>query len=276
MSDPELKIGFLGAGNMARAIAGGMLGSKTATPHQLYASARTDKGCTEAQKMGMCTTLDNIKIVSTCKVVFLAVKPHVLSAVLAQVAPFLTPDHLLISVVNATTNEQIEAMCGGAKVPVLRTLPNTPVQVMSGVVVAYPGTHCTEEHTALGRQLLEPLGLFTVLPSEALMDVASGLCGSSPAFMYMIIDAMADAGVRMGLPRGMAADLAAKAMEGSAKMVLESGEHPIQLANNVCSPGGSTIEGVYRLNRAGMRGTVMDAVIGSIEKTQGKEMKYNY
>lgn len=87
---------------------------------------------------------------------------------------------------------------------------------------------------------------------------------------------MADAGVRMGLPRGVAVELAAKTMEGSARMVLESKEHPIQLANNVCSPGGTTVEGVYRLNRAGFKGTVMDAVIGAIEKTQGKEMRYNY
>ena len=87
---------------------------------------------------------------------------------------------------------------------------------------------------------------------------------------------MADAGVRMGLPRQVATSLAAKTMEGAAKMVLESGEHPMQLANNVCSPGGTTIEGVYRLSRAGFKGTVMDAVIGSIEKTQGKEMRYNY
>ena len=160
--------------------------------------------------------------------------------------------------------------------PVMRTLPNTPVQVKSGVVAAYPGTHCTPAHTALCTSLMEPLGLFSILPSEGLIDVVSGLCGSSPAFLFMMVDAMADAGVRMGLPRQVAASLAAKTMEGSAKMVLECEEHPMQLASNVCSPGGTTIEGVYRLNRAGFKGTVMDAVIGSVEKTQGKEMRYNY
>ena len=158
----------------------------------------------------------------------------------------------------------------------MRTLPNTPVKVRSGVVVAYPGTHCTPEHTSLCKSLMAPLGLFSILPTENLIDVASGLCGSSPAFLFMMVDAMADAGVRMGLPRQVAASLAAKTMEGSAKMVLECDEHPLQLANNVCSPGGTTIEGVYRLNRAGFKGTVMDAVIGSVEKTQGKEMRYNY
>lgn len=158
----------------------------------------------------------------------------------------------------------------------MRTLPNTPVKVRSGVVVAYPGTYCLEQHTTLCQSLMEPLGLFSILPSESLIDVASGLCGSSPAFLFMMIDAMADAGVRMGIPRSVATSLAAQTMQGSAKMVLESEEHPIELANNVCSPGGTTIEGVYRLNRAGFKGTVMDAVIGAIEKTQGKEMRYNY
>ena len=158
----------------------------------------------------------------------------------------------------------------------MRTLPNTPVKVKSGVVVAYPGTHCQPHHIELCTSLMKPLGLFSILPSEELIDVSSGLCGSSPAFLFMMIDAMADAGVRMGLPRNVAVSMAAKTMEGSAKMVLEGEEHPIQLANNVCSPGGTTIEGVYRLNRAGFKGTVMDAVIGSIEKTQGKEMRYNY
>merc|ERR1712176_293756 len=161
------------------------------------------------------------------------------------------------------------------KVPVMRTLPNTPCKVRSGVVVGYPGTYCTPEHTALCKSLMEPLGLFSILPSETLIDVTSGLCGSSPAFLFMMVDAMADAGVRMGLPREQAVSLAAKSMEGSAKMVLESGENPMTLATNVCSPGGTTIEGVYRLNRAGFKGAVMDAVIGSIEKTQGKEMRYN-
>jgi pyrroline-5-carboxylate reductase len=118
---------------------------------------------------------------------------------------------------------------------------------------------------------MDPLGLFSVLPSENLVDVVSGLCGSSPAFLFMMVDAMADAGVRMGMPRAVAESLAAKTMEGSAKMVLQSDEHPMQLASNVCSPGGTTIEGVYRLNRAGFKGSVMDAVIGSIEKTQGKK-----
>ena len=158
----------------------------------------------------------------------------------------------------------------------MRTLPNTPVKVRSGVVVAFPGTHCSPTQSDLAKHLLSPLGLFSVLPSEAHIDITSGLCGSSPAFLFMMVDAMADAGVRMGLPRDVAVQLAAKTMEGSAKMVQESGEHPIQLANNVCSPGGTTIEGVYRLNRAGFKGTVMDAVIGACEKTQGKEMRYNY
>ena len=158
----------------------------------------------------------------------------------------------------------------------MRTLPNTPVLVRAGVVVAYPGSYCTSEQTQFCKSLFEPLGLFSILPSEDLINVASGLCGSSPAFMYMIIDAMTDAAVRMGIPRKVSESLAAKAMEGSAKMVLECPDHPIQLANNVCSPGGSTIEGVYRLNRAGFKGTVMDAIIGSIEKSQGKPMNYNY
>ena len=159
---------------------------------------------------------------------------------------------------------------------VMRTLPNTPVKVRSGVVVGYPGTFCKPHHIELCNSLLSPLGIFSILPSEDLINVTSGLCGSSPAFFFMMVDAMADAGVRMGLPRQVAASLAAKTMEGSAKMMLESNDHPMQLANNVCSPGGTTIEGVYRLNRAGFKGTVMDAVIGSVEKTQGKEMRYNY
>eukprot|EP00116_Pleurobrachia_bachei_P012689 sb/3472951/ len=157
----------------------------------------------------------------------------------------------------------------------MRTLPNTPCKVRSGVVVAYPGTYCTPAQSDLCTKLMSPLGLFSILPSEPLIDVASGLCGSSPAFLFMMIDAMADAGVRMGLPRGVAQNLAAKTMEGSAKMVLEGGEHPIQLANNVCSPGGTTIEGVYTLNRAGFKGTVMDAIITACEKTQGKPQTYN-
>jgi len=271
----DMKIGFLGAGNMCQAIAGGMIASGTVAVENIMASARSEGGLAKVRSMGIRGTLDNCQVVAECSVVFLAVKPHILPGVLEQVAVSVTEDKLLVSVVNMTTNQQIEDLVG-KKVPVMRTLPNTPVKVRSGVVAAYPGTYCTPQHTSLCKSLMESLGLWSVLPTEALIDVVSGLCGSSPAFMFMMVDAMADAGVRMGLPRQVAASLAAKTMEGAAKMVLESGEHPMQLANNVCSPGGTTIEGVYRLSRAGFKGTVMDAVIGSIEKTQGKEMRYNY
>lgn len=266
-------IGFIGAGNMSQAIAKGLITSEVVPPSQIIASARTTtRLSTVWAPWGTMTTTNNLDVVAKADIIFLSVKPHILPGVLDQInaeASAMQWSHkLFVSVAAGITLDFIEEKLN--KIPqakVIRTMPNTPCLVMSGVVVYCLGTHCSEPDGNVLSSLLNVIGLVERV-DEKNMDAITSLMGCSIAWFYNIIEGMSDGGVKNGVPRDISYRLAAKAMEGSAKMILQSGRHVGQLKDEVTSPNGSTIAGIYQLEQAGLRGVMMKAVQASTDRNR--------
>ena len=200
--------------------------------------------------------------------IFLGVKPNILPFVLRDISPLLLgrPSYTLVSMAAGVAIRQIEEALGfGA--PVIRIMPNTPVAYGSGVILYTPSENVAPASVDAFRSMLREAGMLDAI-DERLMDAASAISGCGPAFAFMFVEALADGGVAAGLPRDRAQTYAAAMLAGAAKTVLESGMHPAELKDAVCSPGGSTIEGVVTLENGGFRGTVSDAVLASFEKTK--------
>lgn len=262
-----MKIGFIGLGNMAKAMIGGMLDKKLVCPQELIGSAATEKTVkAAAQQFGMETTLDNCTVARQADVLFLAVKPQFFSEVIGGVRDSVRDETLIVSIAAGKTIAYMEEQFGKT-VRLARCMPNTPALVGEGCTgVCYNG-QVTEEEKELVLRLLRSFGRASEVP-ERLMDTVGAVSGSSPAYVFMLIEAMADSAVLGGMPRAQAYEFAAQAVLGSAKLVLESGKHPGELKDMVCSPGGTTIEGVRILEKRGMRGAVMEALKGCIEKSR--------
>ena len=245
-------IGFLGCGNMGGAIARAVC--KAADPQNVWLTNRTAaKAEALAAELG-CNTTINDEVAGRCDLIFLAVKPQMMEELLAPLRFTLA-------------ERRIQEMAGG-DYPVIRIMPNTPASVGAGMI-QYCTSNVTAEEEAEFLKLMAPAGRLDAVP-EGLIDAASCVSGCGPAWVYQFIEALADGGVACGLPRVKAQEYAAQMVLGSAKLVLESGQHPGALKDAVCSPGGSTIQGVRVLEEKGLRGAVMDAVIASYNKT--KEM----
>ena len=187
----------------------------------------------------------------------LAVKPQSITQLLEEIRPGLTPEHLLISIAAGVTLRQLEAKLGPVRL--VRVMPNTPCLVGAGASGYTPGGSATQDDVALVDRLLNAIGRAYRVP-EGLLDAVTGLSGSGPAFVAVIIEALSDGGVRVGLPRDVATALAAQTLLGTARMVLEAGLHPAVLKDMVSSPGGTTIAGLHALEHGGMRAALMDAV----------------
>ncbi|MGL4419996.1 MAG: pyrroline-5-carboxylate reductase [Gemmataceae bacterium] len=252
-------IGFLGAGQMATALyrawsAGGHLDSLSTWASDPYPSAR-DRF---AKATGGLVTETNSTVVTTTQILILAVKPQMLPGLLAEIRPLVRPEQLVISIAAGVTLAQL-AEGLPERTRLARVMPNTPCLVQAAASGFTMGPHTTIDDEQTVTQLMNAVGrAFAV--AEPLLDAVTGLSGSGPAFVYMMIEAMADGGVRMGLPRDVAQMLAAQTVLGSAKMVLETGQHPGALKDVVASPGGTTIAGIHALERAGMRAAFMDAI----------------
>ncbi len=261
---------FLGGGNMAEAIFGGMLSSGLCQPQQIYVAGRTQPKLDALSAIyGVHTLVNNPEGMATvlplCDIVVLAVKPQVVGSVLPQLATALdATKHTVISIVGGTTCATLEGMLPEG-IPLVRVMPNTPALVQEGAAGVALGTHATQDHGDLALEIFNAVGKAYLLP-ESLIDPLTGVSGCGPAFAYLFMEAMADGGVEMGLPRATAQALAAQTLLGAAKMVLETGEHPGKLKDNVCSPGGGTIAGVHALEQGAFRSTVMDAVTASVER----------
>jgi len=253
------KIGLLGAGNMAGALIRGLLGSKSLKPEQLRASdLRADHLAGLEKSYGIQTHTDNAELLAWANVVVLAVKPQVIDRVLEQVSSEINSDTLVISLAAGVPLRAIEArLPDGARV--LRAMPNTAAIALAGATGIAPGAHATAEDTRFAQALFDAVGRSVVL-DESLMDAVTGLSGSGPAYVMLIIDALADGGVKVGLHRETALMLAAQTVYGSAKLLLETGEHPGRLKDMVTSPGGTTIAGLHTLESGGLRHTLMNAV----------------
>ncbi len=255
----EQTIGFLGAGQMARALAHGFTLAGEITGSQIHVADISPVACEHFCRDMPDATVhkQNAEVVASAEVVFLAVKPQHLGEVFDSIADSVDAEKLFVSIAAGVSLEQLGRGLGSQRV--IRVMPNTPCLVGEGVSVISPGQDATARDVKLVHRLLSAVGTALEL-SESHMDAVTGLSGSGPAFVYQVIEALSDGGVRMGLPRDVATRLAACTVQGAAKMVLQSGEHPAVLKDRVASPGGTTIMGLQALERGGLRSTLMDAV----------------
>ena len=259
-------IGFIGTGNMGSAIAWAAAWSKQAQ-RVLLANRTPIKAESLAAQLPGAALSTNEEIARTAQLIFLGVKPQMMQLVLSPLEPILRKREdrfILVTMAAGLSCERIQDIVD-MDCPVIRMMPNTPAAIGAGVI-QYCGLGVTMEELDSFAALLQPAGLVDPVP-EGLIDAASAVSGCGPAFAYLFIEALADGGVACGLPREKAVAYAAQMAEGAARMVLESGKHPGALKDAVCSPGGTTIQGVRTLEEGGFRAAAMDAVIAAYEKT---------
>lgn len=263
-----MRIGFIGLGNMASAMIGGMIEKGTAKAEDITGSARTEETRRRiGEKYGITTYEDNRYAARAADILFLAVKPIVLREVIEEIRDVVKKECLIVSIAAGRSLNYLKEAFGRPELKIIRCMPNTPAMVLEGCTGVSAGEEVPAEDIDRVVKLLESFGKADVIP-ERLMDVAAGVSGSSPAYVFMFIEAMADGAVAAGMPRKQAYEFAAQAVLGSAKMVLETGMHPGELKDMVCSPGGTTIQAVKVLEEKGMRAAVMDAVEACIEKAK--------
>lgn len=263
----KLKIGFLGAGKMAAALARGFVGAKIVSPKEIIAADPFDAARKYFQnESGARTAASNPDAVKFANVLILATKPDQVPAALAEIRETFSKNHLLISIAAGVTISKLEnALPAGARV--IRVMPNTPALVGAGASAFAPGKNATPQDCAVAKKLLSAVGVaFQV--KENWLDAVTGLSGSGPAYVYQFIEALSDGGVAAGLPREISTKLAAQTVLGAAKMVLQTGQHPGPLKDQVTSPGGTTIEGLHELEKGKLRATVMNAVRAATEKSK--------
>lgn len=260
-----MKLGFIGAGNMGSAILNGILNAGSLPADDLYISRRHPELSADMANRGVHVTDGNVELVRAADCIVLAVKPVYTAQVIAEAAEALD-GKFVISIVAGWTYEMLKsALPHGARF--VRVMPNTPLAVGEGMSLISNRHTCTESEFAFAQAVFSAAGKVAVVEDHVFAAAAS-ISGCGPAFVYQFIEALADGAVRYGVPRALAYELSAQTMMGAAKMVLETGEHPGRLKDAVCSPGGTTIEGVYALEKGGMRAAVMDALGATIEKTK--------
>lgn len=263
----DTTIGFLGAGQMARALASGFVASKLVDGKQIHAADVFAAAC-EAfieQVPGATTHADNVAVVKACDVIFLSVKPQNMTTVLEGIRSAASPDKLFVSIAAGVTLAQLADGLGSSRT--IRVMPNTPCLVGKGASGFARGNDATDADAKLVSELLSAVGFAAEL-AESHLDAVTGLSGSGPAFVYQVIEALSDGGVRMGLPREVATQLAASTVQGAAEMVLQTGEHPAVLKDRVASPGGTTIAGLQALEQGGLRSTLISAVEAATRRSQ--------
>ena len=261
------KISFLGGGNMAEALIKGLLNAGTVKPEQMIVNDVSTERLEYLKKAyGITVEKSPREAATAAGIILLCVKPQVIDLVLSKIAPAADKSKLVISIAAGVTIARIEKMLSGEP-RVVRVMPNTPALVLAGAAGAAAGTRATAEDMAVVQEIFGAVGR-SVAVEEKLMDAVTGLSGSGPAYVFVIIDALSDAGVKAGLPRPLALELAAQTVFGSAKMVLETKEHPGKLRDMVTSPGGTTIEGLHALEKGKLRATLMNAVQAATERSK--------
>jgi pyrroline-5-carboxylate reductase len=260
------KIAFIGGGQMAEALIGGLLGARLCSPERLWVTDPiVDRQDLLKRKFHIQVGGQNREAAAWADVVVLAVKPQILDGLLTEIRSDLA-DRLVVSVVAGAPILRIAAACG-AKTRVIRTMPNTPAVVHEGMTAMAIGPGIGQADVACVREMFESVG--KVIPvEERLMDAVTGLSGSGPAYVFLAIEALTDGGVKMGLSREIAGLLAAQTVLGAARMVLETGQHPARLKDQVTSPGGTTIAGVHELEQGGLRATLINAVEAATKRSQ--------
>lgn len=263
------KIGFIGAGNMAKAMIGGIVKSKLVNKSNVFASDLNIAALETAKdEYGINITNDSKEVVKNSDIVIVAVKPNVYGLVLEEVKELIDNKKIIVTIAAGKTIESVENVIGADK-KVIRTMPNTPALVNEGMSALCKNKNISDEELNMVKEIFSSFGKAEVV-NEYLIDAVIGASGSAPAYVFMFIEAMADAVVSAGMPRNQAYTFVSQAVMGSAKMVLETGKHPGELKDMVCSPGGTTIEAVKTLEEKGFRSSVIKAIDDCIEKS--KEM----
>lgn len=254
----DKSITFLGGGNMASAIIRGLLRAGT-PPERITATVRRSEKRTELeQAFGIRVLTDNLAAARDAEIIVLAVKPQAFDKLLTTVAPAIDHKKLVLSIAAGVPIAALERRLGaGARI--VRAMPNTPSLVGLGATALSGGEHATEDDLRLAQAIFDSVGITTVV-DESLLDAVTGLSGSGPAYIFLIIEALSDAGVKVGLSRHVALKLAAQTVLGSAKLLMETGQHPGHLKDQVTSPGGTAIAGLHTLEAGGLRTTLIDAV----------------
>lgn len=263
-----MKIGFIGCGNMGTAMIQGMIDSGKCAPSEMMISCRTASVLEEKnRKYGVKTTLDNREVAGFAEILFLAVKPQFYADVIAEIRGDVGELAMVVSIAPGKTLAWLEEQFG-RKLKLIRMMPNTPALVKAGMTGICADAAVSSEELAVVRELLSGFSETEVVP-EHLMDVVTAVSGSSPAYVFLFIEAMADAAVAGGMPRAQAYKFAANAVLGSAKMVLDTGLHPGVLKDMVCSPAGTTVQAVRVLEEKGMRSSVIEAMMKCLDISRG-------
>ncbi len=262
-----MTIGFIGLGNMAKALMGGIISKGIFDPQDIIGSDPMEAAReSAAKKFGIQVKDNNADVARNADIILLAVKPQFLKVAIADIMDEVDENKLIISIAAGKSLEWI-AKEFEKPVKIIRVMPNTPALVGEGCAAVCPNNLCAENDLNVALDILGSCGTANVV-TENLMDVVTGVSGSSPAYVFLFIEAMADAAVLGGMPRKQAYEFAAQAVLGSAKMVLETGKHPGELKDMVCSPAGTTIEAVKVMEEMGFRGIVMDAVQAATERSK--------
>jgi len=269
----ELTVGFIGAGRMCQALSKGFISAGLVKSDKMICSGiRDDVSDSMSRSVGIRRTKNNRDVLVESNVIIIAVKPHVVKHVLSEATQCFHDEKLdvhkklFVSIAAGITIAQIEQWLPNGT-HVVRVVPNTPALVQCAASVYSNGSHVSSEDEQIVKQLFSCIGYCTTLP-ERYLDAVTGLSGSGPAYIFMAIESLADGGVKMGLPRDVAQQLAAHTVMGSAKMILETGDHPGQLKDAVCSPGGTTIAAVHHLESSGLRSALIGAVEVATKKSQ--------
>ncbi|MFN2541343.1 MAG: pyrroline-5-carboxylate reductase [Chthoniobacterales bacterium] len=266
------KLAVLGAGKLSGILVRAYVKQRLFEPKRIIATIKhREKTAARGKALGVTVINDNRKAVRGADIILLSVKPQTVGEVLEEIAPEIGPKTLLVSVAasvpTAYLDEQLAAAGGGKKrkVPVVRAMPNTPAAVGCGMTAICPGAHAGDADLDIARTMFDAVGR-TVVVDEKHMDAVTGLSASGPAFAYIILESLAEAGVKVGLPRDIATLLAAQTMKGSASVVLETGDHPALLKDAVTTPAGCTIDGILELEEGKLRVTLIKAVVKATDR----------
>jgi len=256
----EKRITIVGMGKMGGTLAASLVRDGVLPAEQvLGTTAHAASAASATERCGVDTTVDNAAAVRGADIVILAVKPQIMARLLEEIRDEIQPEQLVISLAAAIPTGFVEQGLRG-EVPVIRCMPNTPCLVNAGMSVLCPGRFAESGHLALAEAIFDAVGRVAVLDNEALMDAVTGLSGSGPAYGYVVVESLAEGGVKVGLPRNLATQLAAQSMLGAALMVLETGEHPAKLKDAVTTPAGTTVDGLMELEDGGLRVALIKAV----------------
>jgi len=260
----DMKLGFIGAGNMGSAILNGILKKGYLSPDEIAITDKVSANCAKFAAQGVCVMQDNKLLAEACECILLAIKPVYTAQVIEEIFEQLK-GKFVISIVAGWNYDMLDRALP-KETRFVRVMPNTPLAVCEGMSLISEKCRCSSEEFVFAQEVFSAAGKVAKVEDHVFV-AATSINGCGPAFVYQFIEALADGGVRYGVPRAMAYELASQTLIGAAKMVQETGEHPGRLKDAVCSPGGTTIEGVYALEKGGMRAAVMEALGATIEKT---------